>query len=202
MKFTIDVSKFLYASHRLKKDGLFKEFKGHHDKELMDDDFTFDDFFEAKWWMENHDYIDVEGKKIPVNPSSYGLTDPTVSIRPHRTGKPKHAFISENELKTVLLKGDDNYDNSLVIDFDGFLHLVHFNQAKGGPYAVRFETFLAGNGYVGTKSSLNHIEDTYLSLLDAWETHLVNHDKEYRDYPTSKTKEELLEEIKEAINNL
>ena len=98
--------------------------------------------------------------------------------------------------------GDDNYDNSLVIDFDGYLHLIPFRHAKEGSYAVRFETFLAGNGYVGSEESIYDIEDTYLSLLEGWLSHLIGHDSIYRDYPSSSTKEELIKEIEDAINEL
>jgi hypothetical protein len=80
--------------------------------------------------------------------------------------------------------------------------LIPFNQAKGGPCAVRFETFLAGNGYVDSQSSLNHLDDTYLSLLEGWLTHLIGHDKIYRDYLRDQAKEELIEDIKEAIYKL
>lgn len=202
MKYTIDVANLLGTTHRLKKDWVFKKFIGKYEKEIQADDLTFDDYYEAKRWMQTHDFIEVEGEKVEVNPTSYDLTDPTVSVRPHRTGKPKNPYISEEDLKRVIIAGNDNYNNSLVIDFDGYLHLIPFNRAKGGPYAVRFETFLAGNGYVGSQSSLIHIDDTYLSLLEGWLDHLVGHDKIYRDYPSDQTKEELIEEIKEAINNL
>jgi hypothetical protein len=202
MKFTIDVSDFLYTTQRLKTDGTFKKFEGNHDKEIMKDDFTFDGYYEAKFWKSNHDFIEVEEKRIQVNPTSYGLTDPTVSIRSHRTGKPKQSYFTEGQLRKVLVEGDDTINNSLTVDFDGFLHLVPFEQAINGAYAVRFETFVAGNGYVGKESSLYGLEDTYLSLLDSWSIHLVNHDMEYRDYPCNQTKEELIEEIIEAIDKL
>ncbi|MEX3711209.1 hypothetical protein ABFV99_02270 [Cytobacillus horneckiae] len=202
MIYTIDVSEFLGTSHRLKQDGLFKKFESDDEKEILEDDLTFDDYYKAKNWMANNKFVELDGKQIAVNPESYSLTDPTVSIRPHRTGKPKQSFFTEDDLKKVLLAGNDNYNNSLVVDFDGFLHLVPFKQGIDGAYAVRFETFGAGNGYVGSENSLNHIDETYLSLLEAWEIHLIGHDFVYRDYPTNKTKEVLLEEIKTAINNL
>jgi hypothetical protein len=199
LKYTIDVANLLGTTHRLKKDWVFKKFTGKYEKEIQADDLTFDDYYEAKRWMQTHDFIEVEGKKMEVDPP---LTDPTIRIRPHRTGKPKNPYITEEDLKRVLIAGNDHYNNSLVIDFDGYLHLIPFNREKVGPYVVRFETFLAGNGYVGSQSSLNHINDTYLNLLEGWLEHLVGHDKVYRDYPSDQTKEELIEEIKKALNNL
>jgi hypothetical protein len=38
--------------------------------------------------------------------------------------------------------------------------------------------------------------------LEGWLEHLVGHDKNYRDYPSDQTKEELIGEINEAINNI
>lgn len=202
MKFTVDVKELLDTTHRLKKDGTFKEFTGSHPKELLDDDFTFDDFYQAQNWKKSQKFVEVDGEKIEVNPRSSSFGDPIVRLYPHRTGKPKKNFISLEELKTVLLSGDDSIDNSLIIDFDGFLHLVPFRQAKNGPYAVRFETFLAGNGYVGNESSLNHIENTYKALLQGWEIHLGCHDMIYMDYADSTSIEETKKEILEAIEKL
>jgi hypothetical protein len=205
LKYTIDVTGILTTTHRLKKDDTFKKFFGEHDKEIMDDDLTFDNYYEAKRWKQNHKFIEVEEKRIEVSPTMYGLTDPAVEIRPHRTGKPKKPYITMDDLKQVLLKGDDQFNNSLIIDFDGYLHLLPFDQAKNSAYAVRFETFVAGNGYVGSEKSIEDIEDiedTYLSLLEGWVSHLVGHDTVYRDYPSSSTLDELLVEIEEAINEL
>ncbi|MGE7880130.1 hypothetical protein [Peribacillus muralis] len=202
MKYTIDVYKMIFTSHRLKEDGTFKEFKGQHEKEISDDDYTFDDYYLAKQWKQNQTFIEVDGERVEVNPTSTGLTDPSVRIRPHRTEKPKKSYITKGELQKVLLAGDDNYNNSLVIDFDGFVHLVPLNQAMNEPYAVRFETFGAGNGYVGKNSSLNHLDGTYLALLQSWAIHLVSHDKVYRDYTSGETEEETISEILESIEKL
>lgn len=202
MKFTIDVSKLIDTTHRLKKDGIFKKYEGEHDKEILDDDLTFNNYYEAKVWKNNTDYVDVEGETMPVNPTSYGLADPYISIRPHRTGKPKQSYFTEEHLREVILNGNDSVNNSLVVDFDGYLHLVPFKNAIDNLYAVRFETFVAGNGYVGNRTSHEHLEGTYLSLLDGWSTHLIGHDTVYRDYPSNKTKEELISEIEDAIKEL
>lgn len=199
MKYTIDLSDILHTTHRLKKDGTFKQFLGNHEKEILEDDFTFDNYSEARLWKNRQDFIEVDGRKIPVNPVSSHLSDPSVGIRPHRTGKPKQDYFTMDELRKVLLNGNDNYNNSLIVDFDGFLHVVPFKEALERGYAVRYETFGAGNGYVGRESSLNHIEDTYLALLSAWSIHLHSHNKVYRDYPPTESEEEIIQEIKEAI---
>jgi len=202
LKFTIDIARLIEITHRLKKDGSFKRFEGENDKEVLEDDLIFDNYYDAKLWKSNNEYIEVEGRKILVNPTSYGMADPYVEIRPHRTGKPKQSYFTEEQLREVILNGNDSYNNSLVVDFDGYLHLVRFKNAIDNLYAVRFETFVAGNGYVGDKTSLEHLENTYLSLLDGWSTHLISHDTVYRDYPSNQTKEELIAEIEQAIKEL
>ncbi|MGD6879292.1 hypothetical protein [Bacillus infantis] len=202
MKYTIDVSDIIHTTHRLKKDGTFKQFSGNHEKDILEDDFVFDNYSEAKYWKENQDFIDVDGKNIPVNPVSSHLSDPSVGIRPHRTRKPKQDFFTMDELRKVLLSGDDNYNNSLVVDFDGYLHLVPFKEAINRGYAVRYETFGAGNGYVGSESSLNHIKGTYLTLLSAWAIHLHSHNKVYKDYPPTETEEEIIQDIKDALETM
>lgn len=202
LKFTIDIAELIGTTHRLKKDGNFKRFEGQHDKDIHEDDFTFDNYYEAKIWKTNHEYIEVDGSKIPVNPTSYSLGDPYIDIRPHRTEKPKQSYFDEDQLREVILNGDDSYNNSLVVDFDGYLHLVPFKRAVENIYAVRFETFVAGNGYVGNKTSLEGLEETYLSLLDGWSTHLIGHNIVYRDYPSNQTKEELIAEIQETIKEM
>nr|WP_259549244.1 hypothetical protein [Heyndrickxia oleronia] len=202
MKYTIDIYKIIYTTHRLKKDGTFKPFKLSHEKELEEDDYTFDSYANAKIWLDNQDYVEASGEKIPVNPSSYGIADPSVRIRPHRTGKPKQKVFSKEQLKEVLLNGDDRINNSLIVNNDGFLKLVPFSQVRNISYAVRFETFDSGNGYVGKGASLYNLDEIYLSLLDAWAIHLVSHDRIYKDHPSNQTEEELLKEIDEAYNAL
>ncbi|MBT2701211.1 hypothetical protein J7E79_28430 [Bacillus sp. ISL-40] len=71
MKYTIDVADLLCTTHRLKKDWVFKKFTGKHEKEIQEDDLTFNDYYESKRWMHTHDFIEVEGKKVEVNPISY-----------------------------------------------------------------------------------------------------------------------------------
>jgi ligand-binding SRPBCC domain-containing protein len=72
------VANLLGTTHRLKKDWVFKKFTEKYETEVQEDDLTFDDYYEAKRWIQTHDFIEVEGKKVEVDPISYDLTDPTV----------------------------------------------------------------------------------------------------------------------------
>jgi hypothetical protein len=108
------------------------------------------------------------------------------------------AFFTKEEVAQVLRAGDDNRNNSLIVDFEGNVKLVPFTN-NNKTYAARFETFGAGNGYVGEKSQLNHLTGTYQALLEAWVSYLeygqANKIGVYRDYADyHKTIEELQEE--------
>nr|MBA5583964.1 protein kinase [Anaerobacillus isosaccharinicus]QOY38534.1 protein kinase [Anaerobacillus isosaccharinicus] len=125
-------------------------------------------------------------------------------VQAHRLEKPKQAYPTKEELATLILNGNDSEHNSLVIDFDGKAHLIPLkgrmpNSLTG--YAVRFETFGAENGYVGTEKSLNHLDHTYQCLLEGWLDHLVYGSTSYRDYSENEfTVEELLKQIENEIN--
>lgn len=200
MKFTIDVLKFVLTEYRLKKDGTFKKVQGIDPKIILEDDYLFDDYFQAKNWTKENPHIELDGKIIDLSPDrAIGFTDYYYQIRPHRIRKPKQNYVTKEQLKNVLKNGDDSKHNSLVIDFDGFLHLLPFEQAVKFPYAVRFETFQAGNGYVGENSNLYHLENTYLALLQGWADHLGSHNQIYRDYTDTRSEDEVIEEIMKYI---
>ncbi|MGE8057038.1 hypothetical protein ACQKOD_24625 [Bacillus mycoides] len=61
-----------------------------------------------------------------------------------------------------------------MINYDGYVQLIKvqsFVPAAMRGYAVRFETFMADNGYVGKQDELNHLNGTYLALLEGWFSH-------------------------------
>lgn len=110
------------------------------------------------------------------------------------------AFFTKEELTQVLTEGNDGRNNSLIVDFQGNVKLVPFTNDKT-TYAVRYETFGAGNGYVGPESKLNHLDGTYQALLEGWVDYLhYGQSKKigiYRDYAEYKNSIEELQQ--EAI---
>lgn len=196
MRFTIDVFRAIFPEYRLKKNGTFGKINGKNSNVIAEDDFTFDSLSEGEKWKREQKFIEVEGEKIEVNPTTgRGLGSYYVSVEPHRIRKPKQNFITKDQLKTTLIQGDDSVHNSLIIDFDGFLHLLPFEQAKNCPYAVRYESFQAGNGYVGSDSGMSHLDRTYLALLQGWSDHLASSKQIYRDYADNESEEEVVKEI-------
>lgn len=70
-------------------------------------------------------------------------------------------------------------------------------------YPVRIESFQARYGYVGSPGSLNHLEGTYLALLEACEMHIETGRSCYREYVSGELSEEQLKtNIMEIVNNL
>lgn len=96
----------------------------------------------------------------------------SLSIELFRVNPPTHLF-TKDELKEVLLSGDDSKNNVLVIDGDGYFKLAENpRQYTKSEYPVFHESFNAFNNYVGEFTSLYNLDHMYISLLQAWLNHL------------------------------
>lgn len=118
------------------------------------------------------------------------------SIKIHRIGYPKHLF-TKDEIKEVLKNGNDEKNNVLVIDSNGYAKLIESpKKYELYRYPVRHEGYNAFNNYVGKYSSLNHLNDEYISSLEGWLEYLENGEAVYIDYIKNELDElELLEKI-------
>lgn len=117
------------------------------------------------------------------------------SIKLVRNGIPNHLFTRE-EIKLLLKEADDRQTNQLVIDENGYAKLVNDPQV-GKLYPVRHESWSAGNLYVGKYSSLSHLEETYISLLEGWLCYLETGNIFFQDSIESEYDEdELIRRIK------
>ncbi|BFH13516.1 hypothetical protein WJ0W_006197 [Paenibacillus melissococcoides] len=203
MKFTINVARAIIETHRLKKDGKFGPIPKPY-KILEEDDMTFNSKLEAEEYIHRkEEWVVDDGITVKVG-GAKGLTDPSIHIRAHRVTKPKNMLFTKDELRDILKSGDDSKNNVLIIDWDGTVKLIPFRsvaELRDG-YAVRLESYLAGNSYVGAKSRLNHLSSTYSTLLAGWLSHLESHDEVYRDYPPVESDEELISKIKEVYENM
>lgn len=198
MKFTINAEQLMEITHRLKKSGNFEKYTDDPTV-IMDDDYTFESYSEAKQWKQAQSKVEIDDLEIEANPTSIGLGRTRIAIRGQRINKPKQKVFTKEQLRNVLLQGDDSVKNSLVIDKEGYIQLVPFERAKDAGYPVRFETFHAGNGYVGSEYDSNELENLYLTLLEGWVEHLTSGDTVYRDYSTGRSEEELFNIIDEKI---
>lgn len=125
----------------------------------------------------------------------------SLSIELSRVDQPTHLF-TKDELKKVLLNGDDSKNNVLVIDGEGYVKLVENpGQHTKSEYPVFNESFNAFNNYVGEFTPLYDLDDMYISFLRAWLYHLeynkqfmVDHFGECND------EEELLNRILKHYN--
>ncbi|WP_315166722.1 protein kinase domain-containing protein [Metaclostridioides mangenotii] len=119
------------------------------------------------------------------------------SIDIFRNRSPKHMF-TRDEIKKVLLSGNDYKRNTLVIDSDGFPRLIEEEkQILLMQYPVIHESYDAYNNYTGKYSPLNHLEDEYISSLQGWLEHLKYGGVIRIEYVDDNTDEEQL--IKEII---
>ena len=120
------------------------------------------------------------------------------TIKLFRIKPPSHVF-TEEEIKEVLRAGNDFRNNRLVIDEEGYAHLIdsdlHYEYYR---YPVSQESYDARNNYVGQYANLDDVSEIYLAMLDGWLHHLrtgQRYDVEY--YEQCEDAEKMLAEIKQ-----
>ena len=83
-------------------------------------------------------------------------------------GKPHHLFTKE-EIENEMRNADDRRGNQLVIDEDGYAHVLPTDiRHNGSLYPVSNESWGAYNNYVGQYSSLVTLDETYRDMLACW----------------------------------
>ncbi|MGF7050402.1 hypothetical protein J2T13_004940 [Paenibacillus sp. DS2015] len=200
VKFTIEVTELILPTHRLQKDDTFREL-GRGPFLIEATDKVFNDYSQAEKWRKDRPIVEVGDTRID-NIGARSLADPYLHIRQHRTAKPIKSYFTKDEVATVLRKGNDETHNFLVVDYNGDVHLIPRGNNREG-YAVRFESFQAGNGYVGQNSGLNHLNNTYLAMMEGWLVHLHTGDGVYRDYSDGqKTVDELQQEAELIVSQM
>lgn len=111
-----------------------------------------------------------------------------------RKNKPSHLFTLD-EIKKLMTDADDSKNNKLVIDEDGYAHIIT-NPGLAYLYPVSIETWCAGNGYVGQDSSLSDAEPAYHLCLSLWLDYLITNKKQYDDCYRQIDVDKTIEEIK------
>lgn len=122
-----------------------------------------------------------------------------LNIEIEKINNPKRLF-NIRELETVLKKGDDSKDNTLVIDENAKFALV---QKGAMQYPVRFEMFCSGNGYVGKNIPQEEIKEYFGMALSGWLHYLEDGEAVYVDYRMdSMSDEEKIKRIKKIIKSI
>lgn len=213
MKFTINAYKNILGlddTFRLKKD---EKWIAQEDFKTIDqdEDMTFDSIYEARDWIESIGKVFIDGEEVTTTrgdivESNLLSDDFEFEIILHRSALPKNHYPTLDQLKTLIVNGDDNYENMLIINFDGEFELKRLfgkgDVLRTKNYAVRCEPFQPGNNYVGTKLALEDIEDLYYIMLEGWLLHLETGRSIYQEgfIQSAKEKiEKLVEDIKKEL---
>jgi serine/threonine protein kinase len=199
LQFNFTVSDLFSPTLYISEKGKIEETQKKHYSHTYnsDDRFIFGKFEDAVSAIkEMESYIQYECEKEGL------LWEDNIiyfSIKLHKIKSPAHLF-TKTELEAELRNGDDSKHNTLVIDSDGYFKLVDDDKYTKQRYPVRHESFNAYNNYVGQYSSLNHLDDTYLSSLQGWLRYLKTGKSQYVSYIAENSNEvELINSIKEYM---
>lgn len=117
-----------------------------------------------------------------------------------KEGTPSHLF-TEKEIEVLMRNADDNNFNKLVIDEDGYAHIIQ-NPKQGFLYPVSQETWDAGNMYVGKNSNLSDLHDSYVLCMHLWLAYLETGQYMYDDYYVSDNGlDKIIEKVKKYYSN-
>lgn len=112
-----------------------------------------------------------------------------------KEGAPSHLF-TEEEIKELMRNTDDKKSNKLVIDEDGYAHIIQ-NPSLGVLYPVTQETWGAGNMYVGKNSKLSDLHDSYVLCMHLWLAYLKTGEHMYDDiYISDNRLNKVIDEVK------
>lgn len=120
---------------------------------------------------------------------------PYFRVKIEKSGKPSHLF-TKNEIEKLMRNADDRLNNTLVIDDDGFAHIIQ-DHSLSKFYPVVSETWCSRKVYVGRYSTLSDLNRAYHYCLGKWLLYLKSkvgqHMDDYDDNHMSE--EELINEI-------
>ena len=112
-----------------------------------------------------------------------------------KEGIPTHLF-SEDEIMDLMINADDNNNNKLVIDEDGFARIIQITR-QGVLYPVSQETWCAGNYYVGERAKRAEAHDSYVLCTYLWLDYLKTGKYQYSDlYIPDDNMDNIISEIK------
>lgn len=181
MKFSINAFKTLLGmgdTYRLQKNGKWVN-RSDFTQLDIENDWIFSSFNDAQSWLDHTGKIFINGEEantVQEDVSQLFNDKYDFEIVYHRFTKPKNPIFTVEQIKDALINGDDNFDNSLVIDDTGsprLIKLVDKAPVQLVGFPVRYETFSADTGYVGSHEISNEdIDNIYMALLHGWSIHL------------------------------
>ena len=119
------------------------------------------------------------------------------SIEWKSVGKPTHLFTKE-EIEYEMRNADDRMANRLVIDEDGFVHVIPADSNLGELYPVYHEAWGAYKNYVGKFANLR-VETEYRNSLACWVKYLQTGQQQYCDCDQYCNVEEVIQKIKRLM---
>lgn len=180
---------------RLTKDGQWRLL---FNKDILEEDVLLPDHYQLDKFREMN-------KDLQQRQGDYHLGQNRQQIVPfvYRISKPN--LPNQDDVVYAIGNGDDNQHNTLIVDLEGNIKLEEFTGPDNfAPRAVRLESFVAGNGYVGREAANDRslINRSYEMLLDGWVTHLKTGRLDiFQDYSTNSINKSL-EEIAYLTKNL
>lgn len=124
-----------------------------------------------------------------------------VSIEMRMKRKPTHLF-TYDEMIEKMRTADDRFDNTIVIDGNGEIHVIR-DLCYSNLYPVcSSESWNAGNKYVGKYANLDDETELYMNLLKKWYEYVSTGKHCSFDYyeNISQTEEELIALVKENMD--
>lgn len=123
--------------------------------------------------------------------------DHNFNIIIRKNGSPTHLF-SKAEIENLLRNADDRIDNQLVIDEEGYPHIItSLNKISGSLFPVSHEIWHSRHNYVGKYANVNSlIDSTYINSLYCWLIYLKTGRSQYCDENHYNDEISLLNEIK------
>lgn len=91
---------------------------------------------------------------------------PYLRVHINKLTTPEHLF-SRKEIEHLMRNADDRLNNTLVINVDGYAHLIQ-DTSHAIFFPLRNETWCAGNNYVGKYSQLGDLDSAYHYCLSKW----------------------------------
>lgn len=114
-------------------------------------------------------------------------------------------FLNKRMIKEVLKKGNDNQNNCIILtdELKPSLKLIPVENRGLHKIAVRLESFMAGNGYVGVELSKEEINRYYRLLIEGYKNFLNTSEEVFMDVNLEKKKTDLdiVLEIKERLQH-